>query len=75
MKRVPRLPGYYTTTEVAEKMKTTKQNVHKMIEAGRFSGTCRIGDGKPIYLIPKEAVEAEIARRRSKARGIQVLRS
>jgi len=52
--QVEKLEGFLTTEEVAKRLRCTKQNIHKMIRAGRFPGVRKIGTGKPIYLIPME---------------------
>lgn len=58
MIEIPRLEGFLTTEETATRLGTSKQNVHKMIQAGQITGVRSIGTGKPIYVIPCDSVEA-----------------
>lgn len=55
---IPRLPGYLTIIETADALGVTRQNIHKMLNAGKpFEQVVRVGtDGNPIYLFQASEV-------------------
>lgn len=54
----PKLEGWLTITEVAAKLKVSRQACHKMLADGRFASAHQVGSGiKPIYIIASDEVE------------------
>lgn len=62
---VPHWANYVLMSDAAEYLGVSRQAVHKMIRTGRLGdGVRTVGDIRPTFLIPREALEAELARRR-----------
>lgn len=67
--KAEKLAGFMSATEAQKLLKTSRQNIHKWMEAGKFAEVRFVDGGegtRPIYLIPSAEVE-RLAREREAA--------
>lgn len=56
----PRLPGWSTLQEVADKMGVSRQAVHQAAEDGVFRTLHRIGGERPVWLVQDSELTPEL---------------
>ena len=60
----------WTVTQVAKRLKVSRMQVHRLLQAGRFPHAVRVGDGKTsAWLIPVEDINRYEPRKKTSGYG------
>jgi excisionase family DNA binding protein len=61
-------PAYLSVTQVAEQLNVTTRTVERMVKRGEFPGAYKLPGETAPYLIPREAVERYLEKKRQQSK-------